>query len=345
MYPAPRRAAFVLCALSLLPWALQGLESARAETKFATQIARLSEAEGAFDTDNLISNERSYLEVIPALISAGVSGGAYIGVGPDQNFSYIARIRPAIAYIIDVRRDNLLLHLLFKALFANARSRIEYVSLLTGRVVPPRRETWTDASVEKIAAYLDSAERDFASARQWRQRLERTIEGFGVPLSRADLDTIARFHGEFIDAGLSLRFRSHGREPRFYYPTLRELLLATDTNGRTWSYLASEDAFQFVRSLEARDAIVPVVGNVSGPHAMRALASAIATRGERVSAFYISNVESYLFRDGMYITFAENLRRLPHDRRTVMIRSIFGGASSVSEVAPMDDVIAHVMRP
>lgn len=345
MYPAPRRAAFVLCALSLLPWALQGLEPAWAETKFATQIARLSEAEGAFDTDNLISNERSYLEVIPALISAGVSGGAYIGVGPDQNFSYIARIRPAIAYIIDVRRDNLLLHLLFKALFANARSRIEYASLLTGRVVPSRRETWTDASVEKIAAYLDSAERDSMSARQLRQRLERTIEGFGVPLSRADLDTIARFHGEFIDAGLSLRFRSHGREPRFYYPTLRELLLATDASGRTWSYLASEDAFQFVRSLEARDAVVPVVGNVSGPHAMRALASAIATRGERVSAFYISNVESYLFRDGMYITFAENLRRLPHDRRTVMIRSIFGGASSVSEVAPMDEVIAHAMRP
>ena len=134
MHPAPRRAAIVLCALSLLPWALQGLEPAGARTTFAAQIERLSEAEGAFDTDNLISNERSYLEVIPALISAGVSGGAYIGVGPDQNFSYIARIRPAIAYIIDVRRDNLLLHLLFKALFANARSRVEYASLLTGRV-------------------------------------------------------------------------------------------------------------------------------------------------------------------------------------------------------------------
>jgi hypothetical protein len=345
MHSAPRRAAIVLCAFSLLPWVLQGLETAGARTTFAAQIEKLSEAEGAFDTDNLISNERSYLEVIPALTSAGVSGGAYIGVGPDQNFSYIARIRPAIAYLIDVRRDNLLLHLLFKALFANARSRVEYASLLTGRVLPPRREAWTSASVEEIAAYVDSAERDRRSARQLRQRLERTIEGFGVPLSPADLDTIARFHGEFIDAGLSLRFRSHGREPRFYYPTLRELLLATDANGRTWSYLASEDAFQFVRSLEARDAVVPVVGNVSGPHAMRALATAIAARGERVSAFYISNVESYLFRDGLYVTFAENLRRLPHDRRTVMIRSIFGGASSVSEVAPMDDVIAHAARP
>src|SRR5262245_8194151 len=67
---------------------------------FAADIARLSEPEGFFDTDNLISNERSYLEVVPALVKGGVSGGAYIGVGPDQNFSYIARIRPAVAYII-----------------------------------------------------------------------------------------------------------------------------------------------------------------------------------------------------------------------------------------------------
>ena len=276
MHPAPRRAAFVLCALSLLPWLIQGQEPERAATRFAAEVERLSEAEGAFDTDNLISNERSYLDVIPALMSAGASGGAYIGVGPDQNFSYIARIRPRIAYIIDVRRDNLLLHLLFKALYASARSRIEYASLLTGRVVPARRDSWTGASVERIAAYIDSAERDAEWARHGRQRLERTIEGFGVPLTRADLDTIARFHGEFIEAGLSLRFRSHGRAPRFYYPTLRELLLATDVGGRPWSYLASEDDFQFVRSLQARDALIPVVGNVSGPHALRAIGSARA---------------------------------------------------------------------
>src|SRR5262245_26019009 len=136
MHPAPRRAALILCALSVLPWMLQGLEPARVETPFATQIERLSEAEGTFDTDNLISNERSYLHVVPALLSAGVSGGAYIGVGPDQNFSYIARIRPTVAYIIDVRRDNMLLHLLLKALFARAPDRVAYLSLLTGRSPP-----------------------------------------------------------------------------------------------------------------------------------------------------------------------------------------------------------------
>jgi hypothetical protein len=339
MHRAPRRVAILLCALGLLPWALQGIQPAATST-FAAEIERLSEPEGTFDTDNLISNERSYLDVVPALISGGITGGAYIGVGPDQNFSYIARIRPSIAYIIDVRRDNLLLHLLFKALFAQAPTRIEYLSLLTGRAVPLRPEGWHKAGIQQLVGHVDAA-KSISVGDQLRVRLQRTIETFGVPLSPDDYGTIARFHGEFVRAGLSLQFRSHGRPPQFHYPTFRELLLATDADGRSWNYLGSEEDFQFVRSLQARDALIPVIGNVSGPRAMRAIAATIAARGQRVSAFYISNVESYLFRDGGFLRFADNLRRLPRSGRTVMIRSIFGGRSSMSELQPMDEVIAR----
>ena len=123
---------------------------------FADEIARLSEPEGAFDTDNLISNERSYLEVVPALLASGASGGAYIGVGPDQNFSYIARIRPSVAYIIDIRRDNLLLHLLFKALFALAPDRVTYLALLTGRSPPALPG---GASADDLVRAIDGAPR------------------------------------------------------------------------------------------------------------------------------------------------------------------------------------------
>ena len=87
---------------------------------FASQIAALSERAGYFDTDNLISNEQGYQQVLGAMNRLGVKGGAYIGVGPDQNYTYIARIRPRIAIIADIRRDNMLLHLLFKAIFAVA---------------------------------------------------------------------------------------------------------------------------------------------------------------------------------------------------------------------------------
>src|SRR5689334_16548141 len=102
----------------------------QAPSTFAAQIAQLSEPGGYFDTNNLMSNERSYLQVLPALQDVGFSGGAYIGVGPDQNFSYIAAIRPSIAFIVDIRRDNLLLHLLFKAAFSAAETRVEYLCVL-----------------------------------------------------------------------------------------------------------------------------------------------------------------------------------------------------------------------
>jgi hypothetical protein len=98
---------------SAAPLDAQALELTRADTTFAALVERLSESGGYFDTDNLISNESSYLHVMGALREVDVRGGAYIGVGPDQNFSYIARVRPSIAFIIGIRRDNLLEHLFF----------------------------------------------------------------------------------------------------------------------------------------------------------------------------------------------------------------------------------------
>src|SRR5688500_14606877 len=70
-----------------------------ADSTFARLVARVSEPGGFFDTDNLISNEASYLHVLGAMRRLGVTGGAYIGVGPDQNFSYMAQVRPRIAFI------------------------------------------------------------------------------------------------------------------------------------------------------------------------------------------------------------------------------------------------------
>ena len=136
-----------------------------------------------------------------------------------------------------------------------------------------------------------------------------------------------------MQSGLSLQFHSTGRPAREYYPTYRDLLLETDRKGRKICFLASEDDFQFVRALEARDGVIPVVGDLSGPHAVAAIGQLMAQRGERLSAFYVSNVENYLFRDGAYARYVENLKRLPHSDRSVIIRAIFGGYS-LPESAP-----------
>jgi hypothetical protein len=321
------------------------LAATQAASSFSAQIAALSEPGGYFDTDNLISNERSYLQVLPALDTAKVRGGAYIGVGPDQNFSYIAAVRPSVAYIVDIRRDNLLLHLLFKALFVQSRTRVEYLALLTGRPVPTDIERWRTAPVERLISYVDGTPARDVDA--MRRRIDTTVAAIGVPLTAAERATIDRFHRRFIADGLSLRFQSTGRPPQDYNPNYRDLLIDRDGSGRQGNYLASEDAFQFVKALQQKDLVIPVTGDLSGPNALIRVGKAIAARQERLSAFYVSNVEFYLFSEGTFLRFAENLGHIPRAPNSVVIRSIFGryasggrpGDASASRLQKIDELL------
>ena len=336
-----------VCLLLMLPHPA-GRQAApnQAPSSFAAEIAALSEPGGYFDTDNLSSNEQSYLQVLPELEKRNVRGGAYIGVGPDQNFTYIAAVRPSIAFIIDIRRDNLLLHLLFKALFAQSRTRIEYLAQLTGRPVPADVEPWRTAAIDRLIAYVDTTAAS-PSVEALRRKLDEAIAGTGVTLSADERNTVDRFHRRFIADGLSLRFQSAGRAPQEYNPTFRDLLRDRDAAGRQASYLANEDAFQFVKGLQSRDLVIPVTGDLSGTTAMPAIARALAARHERVSAFYASNVEFYLFGAGAFGAFAANLGRLPHAPNSVLIRSFFGrwafssrpGDASVSKLQAIDELL------
>ena len=294
-------------------------------------IASLSEPGGYFDTDNLISNERSYLHVVPMLRSlarqAG-DNGVYLGVGPDQNFSYIAHLRPTLAILIDIRRDNMLLHLLFKALFSEAVTRASYLALLTGRSEPAVAR---DASIESLVRLVDQARPlGVTELGRVQARLQKVIDGFGVPLSDADRATIARFHRRFIEAGLSLQFNSTGRPPQYDYPTYRDLLLEADRDALRRSFLANEDDFQFVKTLHGRDRIVPIVGDLAGRSALANVGRYLDASELRVAAFYTSNVEFYLFRNGSAQAFIANLARLPRQPGSVIVRSVFAGSARIS---------------
>lgn len=346
-----RRVLYVSVAFVLCAWAAGVLLSNPApqpQSRFAEQIAALSEPGGHFDTDNLISNEASYLQVLPHLSQGRAPGGAYIGVGPDQNYSYIAAVRPARAYIIDIRRDNMLLHLLFKSIFALAETRADYLALLTARPISTDAKVRRGGSIEEIVRRIDESRPDDRSTAVIRSRVDAAIARMGVPLSDGDWQTIDRFHRRFISAALDLRFQSAGRPPRSYYPTYRQLLFAQDGSGALRHFLASGQSFEFVKQLHATDRIVPIVGDVSGNRALAAVADALGRSGERVSVFYISNVEFYLFRGNSYEQFIENLRRLPRTTNAVLIRSLFnqyafagGGAGegSVSRLAPISELL------
>src|SRR5262249_39633935 len=124
----------LIVAASTVPW---NREQPRAATdvqvsveQFGKYIESWSEPEGYFDSDNFISNETSYLHVVDDLHNRLSPGGVYIGVGPDQNLSYIVHTRPMLAIITDIRGQNMIQHLWIKALFSMASNRVEYPTLL-----------------------------------------------------------------------------------------------------------------------------------------------------------------------------------------------------------------------
>src|SRR5437773_667229 len=118
------------------PVSAESLPSRLSDEAFWRLVSDFSEPNGFFRSDNFLSNEVEYQWVIPTLTSTLEAGGVYLGVGPEQNFTYIAALRPKLAFIVDIRRGNLHEHLLYKALIEMSADRAEFLSRLFARKRP-----------------------------------------------------------------------------------------------------------------------------------------------------------------------------------------------------------------
>ena len=290
--------------------------------RFAALADSLSEPGGSFDSDNIVSNEAGYLHVRQTLERLGVEDGVYIGVGPDQNFTYIAQIRPRYAFILDIRRDNLIEHLLYKAVFALAESRADFLSILFGKPLAKADFNTGAVTIEELVAYFDRTDGDEAQYRRNLEGIQAQIVTFKVSLSDEEVRRVSELYRAFFERHLDLRweYRSDG-DRGISFITYRTFLLGRDLEGAHGNFLASDEDYKFVRDMQARNAIIPVTGDFAGGHALRAIGDFVRGRGDRVSAFYLSNVEYYLHPDGRLDEFAENVRYLPTDSRSVMIRA------------------------
>jgi hypothetical protein len=298
--------------------------AASAESTYGRLHLRLSEPAGYFPSDNVVSNETSYLHVLDAIRREGVKGGAYIGVGPDQNFSYIAAIKPQVAFMFDIRRDAMIEHQLFKAVFAMSRNRMEYLCVLLAKPAPANVDAWRDSSVASLVSFIDRTPASVEYAKSSELEIESRARKFGIPLSDSDIGILALYRAAFIRYGLDVQYSSLNGNTMSNMPAWRDLLVEVDRAGNQLNYLAADSLFQFVKKMQAEHRIIPVTGNAGGTVALRKLGDEIRSRGLVVSAMYMSNVEQYLFRDGLFPAFVENVKALPRNEKSVLIRSLFG---------------------
>ncbi len=296
------------------------------EIPFAQLVQGISEKDAYYFSDNYVSNETAFLQVAPELPKAVAPGGAFLGVGPEQNFSYIALTRPDIAFVIDIRRRNMLLHLLYKAIFEEASSRSHFLALLLGRNHDTSTDPGDGASIEDVLAHATKVAKSREAFQTIHQRLvDRIAHDYGITLDFGDRNALRESHREFFDKQLEIAFELHMKSAR-KYPTLRTLLTMRDPSGTQTSFLADEKAFRLVQKMQKENRIIPVVGDFGGDKALLGIAEFLRANQIRLSTFYTSNVEEYLLQDHKWDKWIRNLDAFAIDDRSVFIRSYLARA-------------------
>jgi hypothetical protein len=316
-------ATLLVAALALpgLRVAADSLPAQLTDQEFWKLSADFSEPDGFFRSDNLLSNEIWMQRVIPELVSNVGTPSVYMGVGPEQNFTYITSLKPKMVFIVDVRRGNFDLQLMYKAVFELSSDRADFIGRLFSKPRPAGLDR-TSSAFDIFNAYRggDTSEALYRDNLKAIDDLLVAKHHFG--LSDGDRQGVEYVYHAFYNFGPQLTYSSTGG---FGGPSYADLMVATDEAGLNRSFLASDENYQFMKALEGKNLLVPVVGNFAGPKAIRAVGEYLRTKGATVSAFYLSNVEQYLYQDRIWGNFCRNIATLPLLPSSTFIRSVRGG--------------------
>ena len=333
--------ALLLCVTPTSRSLTEALPQRLDDRAFWALVTEFSEPGGTFRSDNLVSNETVFQHVIPALQERLLPASAYVGVGPDQNFTYIAALKPKIAFIVDIRRQNMMLHLMYKAIIEMSPTREEFLSRLFSRPVPARSSA-SDTPDALLAAFQAEEPDPVAFERNRAEIYAHLQRRHGFTLSRQDLAGIDYVYKAFYSAGPELRYsfgRGSGWQP---FPTYRDLMVADDGKGVQRSYLANEELYGALREMHERNLIVPLVGDFAGPKALRSVARYLDLHHATVSVFYTSNVEQYLFPGrgvnaaDAWQRFYDNVGALPITASSTFIRAFFNNQGRIMRIPSPD---------
>jgi hypothetical protein len=316
--------ALAICLLAGTP--VQSSQTSRlpdqlSDAEFWRIVTEFSEPSGDYAYQNFVSNEITIQRIIPPTKRAIKPGGVFIGVGPEQNFTYASALQSRMAFVVDIRRQNMILHLMYKALFEMSSNRAEFMTNLFSRPRPSYVDERTNVA-QTFDLFLRKPA-DPAIQTRTAAAIKATLARHGFNLSPEDLAKIDYIQEVFYKGGpnISYDFMSESPPTGIPYPTYQVLMNSTDATGQNWSFLATEDNYQFVREMQRKNMIVPLVGDFAGPKALRSIAEYLKAHNSNVAAFYISNVELYLNPQQLQ-TFYASVAAMPHDGSGILMRFV-----------------------
>jgi hypothetical protein len=251
-------------------------------------------------------------------------------------------LQPKLAIIFDIRRGNMIAHLMYKALMETSADRAEFVSKLFSRPRPPGLDS--SSTVKQLFDAFIAVEPDSLLFRRNLAAIKAHLtKTHGFAMNDSDSKLLDYTYSAYYGGGPQMTYnyrpgtgtivvgggfggRFGGRGFGGGMPSYETLQEATDSAGKNWAYLATEANFRWLKDFESKNLLVPIVGDFAGPKAIRAVADYLKGHHAVVSAFYTSNVEQYLFQQGDdWSRYYKNVAMLPLDGSSSFIRSIGGG--------------------
>jgi hypothetical protein len=109
----------------------------------------------------------------------------------------------------------------------------------------------------------------------------------------------------------------------------------SDKDGKPRSFMATEENFVAVQQMHKNNLIIPIVADFGGMKAIRSVGQYLKEHGATVSAFYVSNVEQYLFMNDSWKAFYSNVAALPLDSKSVFIRPLINDGTGTYTSSPL----------
>jgi hypothetical protein len=328
------------------------------DAEFWRIFTEFSEPGGDFPYENFITNEETVQDIMPVLTKVARPGGVYLGVGPEQNFTYVAGIKPRMAFVFDIRRQNAIQILMYKALFELSPTRMDFVSRLFS--IKSADKVPETARPNALFLAIDGLKGDRAYYTENLAAIKGNLAKHRFAFSAEDLKKVEYIYDVFFRGGPQIDYTFDSTFPAGMAPAPNYIQAMTDTDAdkKQWSFLATEENYKVVRDMHLRNTFIPIVGDFAGLKAIRSVASYLRKHNAIVSAFYTSNVEAYLMGTAGPVSrsmggpekmqaFYENAAALPVDRTSLYIRFI-GAPQAVNlkwwrgawlqSVSPMIDV-------
>jgi hypothetical protein len=213
-------------------------------------------------------------------------------------------------------------HLLYKAIFQLSPTRGEFLSHLLSIPLVKGKAPAANASLNELVAYFSATPADdklyAANLAQIRQMIAKDFQVQFTEQEQQGLEYVLK---SFKQDGLAIAYQLRDSFRGMYFPSLKEILTATDLNGKQGGFLVSDEDYNTVRNLQLKNLIIPVTGNFAGTKAFPAVTAYLRQYKLTVSTIYTSNVEQYLFQYEVFDGFAANIKKLPTNEQSLFIRS------------------------